>query len=72
MDSANNGLDFVDFVLKCSVSMQLIFGEHDICDDGDGQVTAEVLNIKVHEDYGPFGFQNDICLINHENIEFGE
>ena len=52
--------------------MQLIFGEHDICEDGDGQVTAEVLNLKVHEDYGPFGFQNDICLINHENIEFGE
>ena len=45
---------------------------HDLCEGGEGVVTAQVLDIKQHEDYGPFGFQNDICLINHESIEFGE
>ena len=51
---------------------QLLFGLHDLCEGGEGVVTAQVLDIKQHEDYGPFGFQNDICLINHESIEFGE
>jgi len=52
--------------------LKLVFGEHDICEEGDGQVTSDVLGLTVHEDYGPFGFQNDICLIHHESVEFGD
>ena len=55
------------------MELQLLFGLHDLCEGGgEGVVTAQVLDIKQHEDYGPFGFQNDICLINHETVQFGE
>merc|ERR1712001_281495 len=49
---------------------KIVAGEHNLFEE-DGQVKVNVLGLQVHESYGPFGFENDICLINHETVEFG-
>jgi len=50
--------------------LRIVAGEHNLFEE-DGQVKVNVLGLQVHESYGPFGFENDICLINHETVELG-
>ena len=47
---------------------QMIACEHNLADESDGQAVANVLSLTVHENYGPFGFENDICLVEHDNV----
>ena len=46
----------------------MIACEHNLADESDGQAVANVLSLTVHENYGPFGFENDICLVEHDNV----
>merc|ERR1712226_1416281 len=48
-------------------SLRMIACEHNLFEE-DGQAVANVLSLTVHENYGPFGFENDICLVEHDNV----
>merc|ERR1712227_619111 len=50
--------------------LRVVAGEHNLFEE-DGQVKVNVLGLTIHPGYGPFGYENDICLINHETVEFG-
>merc|ERR1719264_1574705 len=45
----------------------MIACEHNLFEE-DGQAVSNVLSLTVHENYGPFGFENDICLVEHDNV----
>ena len=46
---------------------QMIACEHNLFEE-DGQAVANVLSLTVHENYGPFGYENDICLVEHDDV----
>ena len=45
----------------------MIACEHNLFEE-DGQAVANVLSLTVHENYGPFGYENDICLVEHDDV----